>query len=88
MNNTNQLISDYSLRIGDTSLILGQRLGEWCGHGRTVFLARAAAVSAADPTGLPVAVASQLGRHRGHARPGAINRAVRTEAYVRRRERG
>ena len=27
------LISEYALRIGDTSLILGQRLGEWCGHG-------------------------------------------------------
>lgn len=24
---------EYILRIGDTSLILGQRLGEWCGHG-------------------------------------------------------
>jgi ring-1,2-phenylacetyl-CoA epoxidase subunit PaaC len=23
----------YCLRIGDTSLILGQRLSEWCGHG-------------------------------------------------------
>jgi ring-1,2-phenylacetyl-CoA epoxidase subunit PaaC len=23
---------DYCLRIGDTSLILGQRLAEWCGH--------------------------------------------------------
>jgi ring-1,2-phenylacetyl-CoA epoxidase subunit PaaC len=31
--NNNNLISEYSLRIGDTSLILGQRLGEWCGHG-------------------------------------------------------
>jgi ring-1,2-phenylacetyl-CoA epoxidase subunit PaaC len=29
----NELISEYALRIGDTSLILGQRLGEWCGHG-------------------------------------------------------
>lgn len=29
----NSLISEYALRIGDTSLILGQRLGEWCGHG-------------------------------------------------------
>ena len=28
-----KLISEYALRIGDTSLILGQRLGEWCGHG-------------------------------------------------------
>ncbi len=24
---------DYCLRIGDTSLIAGQRLAEWCGHG-------------------------------------------------------
>ncbi len=24
---------DYLLRLGDTTLILGQRLGEWCGHG-------------------------------------------------------
>jgi ring-1,2-phenylacetyl-CoA epoxidase subunit PaaC len=24
---------EYVLRIGDDSLILGQRLGEWCGHG-------------------------------------------------------
>ena len=32
-NSVKKLISEYSLRIGDTSLILGQRLGEWCGHG-------------------------------------------------------
>ncbi|MEY4573773.1 MAG: hypothetical protein RLZ10_3079, partial [Bacteroidota bacterium] len=24
---------EYILRIGDDSLILGQRLAEWCGHG-------------------------------------------------------
>ena len=24
---------DYLLMLGDTSLILGHRLGEWCGHG-------------------------------------------------------
>ena len=23
---------EYLLRLGDTCLILGQRLGEWCGH--------------------------------------------------------
>jgi ring-1,2-phenylacetyl-CoA epoxidase subunit PaaC len=28
-----KLIFDYCLRIGDTNLILAQRLGEWCGHG-------------------------------------------------------
>jgi ring-1,2-phenylacetyl-CoA epoxidase subunit PaaC len=31
---TNQeAVFEYCLRIGDTSLILGQRLAEWCGHG-------------------------------------------------------
>jgi len=25
--------ADYLLRLGDDALILGQRLGEWCGHG-------------------------------------------------------
>ncbi len=25
--------ADYLLRLGDDSLVLGQRLGEWCGHG-------------------------------------------------------
>lgn len=24
---------EYTLRLGDNALILGQRLGEWCGHG-------------------------------------------------------
>ncbi len=33
MSALNQQIFEYALRIGDTSLILGQRLGEWCGHG-------------------------------------------------------
>lgn len=27
---------DYALRLGDDSLILGQRLTEWCGHAATV----------------------------------------------------
>lgn len=28
----NEALFEYCLRIGDTSLILGQRLSEWCGH--------------------------------------------------------
>ncbi len=28
-----KLLVEYCLRLADTSLILGQRLGEWCGHG-------------------------------------------------------
>ena len=27
---------DYLLRLGDDSLILGQRLSEWCGHAPSV----------------------------------------------------
>ena len=33
---TNQQLFDYLLRIGDNTLILGQRLGEWCGHGPAI----------------------------------------------------
>ena len=32
MENKNSLLA-YTLRIADDSLILGQRLSEWCGHG-------------------------------------------------------
>lgn len=28
-----EALHDYLLRLGDSALILGQRLGEWCGHG-------------------------------------------------------
>lgn len=34
MNSTvNNDIFEYALRLADNALILGQRLGEWCGHG-------------------------------------------------------
>ena len=29
----NKALFEYCLRLGDSSLILGQRLAEWCGHG-------------------------------------------------------
>ncbi len=29
----NEALFDYVIRQADNSLILGQRLGEWCGHG-------------------------------------------------------
>src|SRR6266404_5191657 len=29
----NKILFEYCLRLADTPLILGQRLGEWCGHG-------------------------------------------------------
>jgi ring-1,2-phenylacetyl-CoA epoxidase subunit PaaC len=28
-----EALFEYCLRIGDTGVVLGQRLGEWCGHG-------------------------------------------------------
>jgi ring-1,2-phenylacetyl-CoA epoxidase subunit PaaC len=30
---TNKAIFEFALRLGDSSLILGHRLSEWCGHG-------------------------------------------------------
>ncbi|HNQ60886.1 MAG TPA: phenylacetate-CoA oxygenase subunit PaaC [Bacteroidia bacterium] len=34
MNSTiKSALFEYTLRLGDSPLILGQRLGEWCGHG-------------------------------------------------------
>jgi ring-1,2-phenylacetyl-CoA epoxidase subunit PaaC len=33
MSELNQHIFEYAIRIGDTGLVLSQRLGEWCGHG-------------------------------------------------------
>jgi ring-1,2-phenylacetyl-CoA epoxidase subunit PaaC len=32
----NRILFDYLLRLGDDSLILAQRLGEWCGHAPSV----------------------------------------------------
>ena len=32
-NETNSALFQYCLRMADSSLILGHRLGEWCGHG-------------------------------------------------------
>lgn len=32
MTQDSSLLFDYALRLGDDSLILGQRLSEWCGH--------------------------------------------------------
>ena len=33
---TDTVLFDTLLRLGDDSLILGQRLGEWCGHAPSV----------------------------------------------------
>jgi ring-1,2-phenylacetyl-CoA epoxidase subunit PaaC len=33
MNNDQNTLIDYTLRLADDALIMGHRLGEWCGHG-------------------------------------------------------
>jgi ring-1,2-phenylacetyl-CoA epoxidase subunit PaaC len=33
MDGINKVLFEYCLRLGDSSLIAGQRLAEWCGHG-------------------------------------------------------
>ena len=42
---------EYLLRLGDTTLILGHRLGEWCGHAPTVEEDIALANTALDLVG-------------------------------------
>ena len=33
MSSDQHALRDYSMRLGDDALVLGQRLSEWCGHG-------------------------------------------------------
>ena len=44
--------TDYLLRLGDDALILGQRLGEWCGHGPVLEVDISLANLALDQIGL------------------------------------
>lgn len=58
----------YLLRIGDTALILGQRLGEWCGHAPVLEEDIALANMALDLIGQARAVLGHAGQveGRGH----------------------
>ena len=38
MSSSDAALAEYSLRLGDDSLILGQRLSEWCGHAPMIEL--------------------------------------------------
>lgn len=50
---------DYLLRLGDDSLILGQRLGEWCGHAPSVEVDLSLANLALDLVGQATHVLDQ-----------------------------
>ena len=62
--------TDYLLRLGDDALILGQRLGEWCGHGPVLEVDISLANLALDQIGLATLLlgsagdADQLAFHR------------------------
>ncbi len=55
------LAVQYLLRLGDTCLILGQRLGEWCGHGPVLEEDIALANVALDLVGQSRAVLTRAG---------------------------
>ena len=55
----------YLLRLGDSCLILGQRLGEWCGHAPVLEEDIALANMALDLVGQARAVLSHAGATEG-----------------------
>lgn len=56
----------YLLRLGDTCLILGQRLGEWCGHAPVLEEDIAMTNMALDLIGQARAVLTHAGQAEGH----------------------
>ena len=59
--------AQYLLRIGDTCLILAQRLGEWCGHAPVLEEDIAMANIALDLVGQARAVLTRAGQVEGLA---------------------
>jgi ring-1,2-phenylacetyl-CoA epoxidase subunit PaaC len=52
---------DYLLRLGDDALVLGQRLGEWCGHGPVLEVDISLANLALDLIGQATLLLGQAG---------------------------
>jgi ring-1,2-phenylacetyl-CoA epoxidase subunit PaaC len=61
---------DYLLRLGDDSLILGQRLGEWCGHGPVLEVDLSLANLSLDLIGQATHLLDEAGRCEGEGRTG------------------
>ncbi|HEV2745923.1 MAG TPA: 1,2-phenylacetyl-CoA epoxidase subunit PaaC [Allosphingosinicella sp.] len=61
---------DYLLRLGDDSLILGQRLGEWCGHAPSVEVDLSLANIALDLIGQATHFLGAAGRVEAKGRDG------------------
>ena len=61
---------EYLLRLGDDSLILGQRLGEWCGHAPSVEVDLSLANMALDLIGQATHFLERAGKVEGKGRDG------------------
>lgn len=63
-------IATYALRLGDDSLILGQRLGEWCGHAPALEVDLSLANIALDQIGQATHFLNLAGELEGKGRNG------------------
>ena len=61
---------DYLLRLGDDALVLGQRLGEWCGHAPAVEVDLSLANLALDLIGQATLALNAAGECEGEGRDG------------------
>lgn len=61
---------EYLLRLGDDSLVLGQRLGEWCGHAPSVEVDLSLANIALDLIGQATHFLNRAGEVEGKGRDG------------------
>ncbi len=61
---------DYALRLGDDSLILGQRLSEWCGHAPSVEVDLSLANMGLDLVGQATHFLNYAGQMEGRGRDG------------------
>ncbi len=64
------VLFDYLLRLGDDSLILGQRLGEWCGHAPSVEVDLSLANMGLDLIGQATHFLNRAGEVEGKGRDG------------------
>src|SRR3954469_1540953 len=67
---TNAPLFDFLLRLGDDSLILGQRLSEWCGHAPSVEVDLSLANMALDLIGQATFFLDYAGEVEGKGRDG------------------
>ena len=68
-----RVLFDYLLRLGDDSLILGQRLGEWCGHAPSVEVDLSLANMGLDLIGQATHFLNRAGEVEGQGRDGDIH---------------